>query len=705
MRVFLKPQPGPIAPSSADAQRGERPWTNGNGGAHDGGEASAFRELLTEFRNLTERYGQALLALGEARGEVAGLRSRVDLLEARLDFRLPGPAREGGVPWTPASTESAQPMERPPVMPPPAPFAERSRATREAAKRREPKRAAKRGAAKRARVQEAVGSATSRRRPTRARRPAVSSIAEALARADDPTISDLTGAREEAEALAALQAEAVASVEVAHQVQVEESTEDSVPGVATEPVMEAEPEAEAAEAELVTEAEPEGEAAAEEPSVAMEPMTIEPEPDWFADGDFAWLDVAEIERAAPPVAETEAAIAEPAAATTADEQAPSTQAEDAGGQIAVEMAIPEVAAELLDEGQGESDDQPVDGLNADTEEETDEEPDDGPDNGPDDEADDEPGWGASPAGAAAEAEAEIQAAFDEVPESGAAASPTESETQAGFDERPATAIALAASESEIQAAFGESPTAPERPTPAARSRGEEEEVAIIDIVTSPMADQPPAWSPALPPEPEVEPRAPALASPFGAVFSASDEVVAGEAEKSAEEIVESQDGGASELESASSWRPESQDSSRPSAPAVGLQLSDAELAQLAADEGWDPTEVDAIRTLIGRGTPEPEPRAELPGAEDLREAMAALDAIPIETGTTSAEHEADEEWWRQPAPPASQLGGSDAVRPTPRGVIPEPFPSPAAAPDPEWLRRRRGPAADAYRRIRRLFTG
>ena len=50
---------------------------------------SAFRELLTEFRNLTERYGQALLALGEARGEVASLRTRVDLLEARLDLRLP----------------------------------------------------------------------------------------------------------------------------------------------------------------------------------------------------------------------------------------------------------------------------------------------------------------------------------------------------------------------------------------------------------------------------------------------------------------------------------------------------------------------------------------------------------------------------------------------------------------------------------------
>ncbi len=58
-----------------------------NGGSH-GGELSAFRELLTEFRNLTERYGQALLALGESRGEVASLRGRVELLETRMELRL-----------------------------------------------------------------------------------------------------------------------------------------------------------------------------------------------------------------------------------------------------------------------------------------------------------------------------------------------------------------------------------------------------------------------------------------------------------------------------------------------------------------------------------------------------------------------------------------------------------------------------------------
>ena len=83
MRVFLQPRP---APQAVDEPR----RSNGHGNARDGdAEASPFRELLTEFRGLTERYGQALLALGEARGEVASLRSRVDVLEARMDLRLP----------------------------------------------------------------------------------------------------------------------------------------------------------------------------------------------------------------------------------------------------------------------------------------------------------------------------------------------------------------------------------------------------------------------------------------------------------------------------------------------------------------------------------------------------------------------------------------------------------------------------------------
>ncbi len=82
MRVFLRGAALVEAPQESGSN-----GSNGDGNGH--GELSPFRELLTEFRNLTERYGQALLALGESRGEVASLRGRVDLLEARLDQRLP----------------------------------------------------------------------------------------------------------------------------------------------------------------------------------------------------------------------------------------------------------------------------------------------------------------------------------------------------------------------------------------------------------------------------------------------------------------------------------------------------------------------------------------------------------------------------------------------------------------------------------------
>src|SRR3990170_4154264 len=101
MRVYLQPRPAPAPPEA------KRP--NGDG-RRDEPELSPFRELLTEFRGLTERYGQALLALGEARGEVATLRSRVDLLEARMDLRLPSSAPSPAASW--ASTPMPFPSER-----------------------------------------------------------------------------------------------------------------------------------------------------------------------------------------------------------------------------------------------------------------------------------------------------------------------------------------------------------------------------------------------------------------------------------------------------------------------------------------------------------------------------------------------------------------------------------------------------------------
>src|SRR5207237_7227079 len=119
MRVYLQGRPmEPIVgrpPESRHVGSAERPaGANGNGGEHGqpGFEASPFRELLTEFRNLTERYGQALLALGEARGEVASLRTRVELLEARVDLRLSSPPL---VQWSPPQPEPSPEVSEAPV--------------------------------------------------------------------------------------------------------------------------------------------------------------------------------------------------------------------------------------------------------------------------------------------------------------------------------------------------------------------------------------------------------------------------------------------------------------------------------------------------------------------------------------------------------------------------------------------------------------
>src|SRR5437667_402112 len=119
--IVGRPLPGRSEPN-------ERPTgTNGNGGEHGqpGFEASPFRELLTEFRNLTERYGQALLALGESRGEVASLRTRVELIEARVDLRLPSapPLVQWSPPQQPIPQEPEALRDRV-VEPVPEPMAE-----------------------------------------------------------------------------------------------------------------------------------------------------------------------------------------------------------------------------------------------------------------------------------------------------------------------------------------------------------------------------------------------------------------------------------------------------------------------------------------------------------------------------------------------------------------------------------------------------
>ena len=380
MRVFLQPRPGKPSPLSADREEPRR--SNGNGGHVESGEGSPFREILTEFRSLTERYGQALLALGEARGEVAALRSRVELLEARLDLRLPGPRTSSTVAWE--MPEYSPPPPPMPEVPDGSEFAEASVADAPAADA--PAADASTAAAETEATAEAIGPSpfdeppspisapdeappdrgSSRRRRVLRSHSAIAGIAEALERAQDPTLADLPGAREAAEALAALQREVEARTETIEPTPVVEEPPmrpdvEAAMTAAPEPEPEPEPEPTVAAAEVafvepaaatsaqelvveeprveehaaeeprveeqVVEERAVEERAAEEPSPAVfaedaaetglepepvegvgepEPASARPEatatspytteivePDWFADGDFTWLETAE----------------------------------------------------------------------------------------------------------------------------------------------------------------------------------------------------------------------------------------------------------------------------------------------------------------------------------------------------------------------------------------------------------------------------
>jgi len=237
MRVHLKARPEPIATAP------QPPKANGNGGSNGGSEASAFRELLTEFRNLTERYGQALLALGEARGEVAGLRSRVELLESRLDLRLPTPDQSAPVAWSPSEVSAPAAPDEADVA---QPLAD---ATTDAGE--PPTRPAPQDAPPSPR------SGGAKRRKGRSRRAAVEGIAEALARAEDPSPAELPQPEEEAQ-----------------------EEEAPTAAIAAEPTPEVEP-------------------PSPPPTPAGSPYSTDVvEPDWFADGDFAWLDAADLSQPA-----------------------------------------------------------------------------------------------------------------------------------------------------------------------------------------------------------------------------------------------------------------------------------------------------------------------------------------------------------------------------------------------------------------------
>jgi hypothetical protein len=592
MRVFLKGQAGPIATTAA---REEPPRTNGNGGTHGStAEASAFRELLTEFRNLTERYGQALLALGEARGEVAGLRSRVDLLEARLDVRMPPSYDEAPLAWEPRSAATVAP-EPPPAAAPPLP-ADRIRKAKP--------------------TRRAVPS-----RKTRSNRDAVAGFAAALERAQDPNPAHLAEASEtveveveagaETEAVAPPVVEAIEVEDVSVEAVPEESQARDAPVATPEAVDEEVAAAEAPPAEEVVAEEVVAEASPAEVASEAEPptySTVVVEPDWFADGDFAWLDAADI---GPP------GDAEPGAVSAeAAEAPPDVEAK----------ALPAVEAEPVPEAVGEPEAQDLQ-----------EAPEATPDIEPTAEPEPDPA-------------AQLQAAFE--PEVDFEPwQPPEPVGMVPMAPEPIAPRVTAEPMTEDEAA--RAPEPPTMSTAVAVEDLEEEEVMWLGGEPEPTA--------IVRDEPDPAPRA--QVDPWPRV-----------------------------------------DTVRPP-----LAMTEDELARLALDEGWDDSEVSAIRAMI---SPPPHPAVDLPGAAELHEAMAALDAVPVRPDTP---FDASRQWAKPASdgdePPTYDDWGFE-TEPTTR---PTPPPSPAARDvtsalrqtvnDPGWLGRRTGTAASAYRRLRRFFPG
>lgn len=125
---------------------------------------------------------------------------------------------------------------------------------------------------------------------------------------------------------------------------------------------------------------------------------------------------------------------------------------------------------------------------------------------------------------------------------------------------------------------------------------------------------------------------------------------------------------AADLEvAAEGWRSPGAASSTSAGSAPTLELSDAELTQLAEDEGWDVDEVEAIRRLLGRQS----------------------DAAPEPAGAPEVASAPDDVITRRPS-------------------VPEPWsPDPSKAEHDEELSEEgpSGAAAEAYRRLRKLFPG
>jgi hypothetical protein len=273
MRVRLKAEPA-AAQSPAAVERPVEAAAHG-----PAPEITPFRELLTEFRSLTERYGQALLALGEARGEVAGLRSRVDMLEARVDLRLPSSAPPISSTWS--STPWPVPTER--VVQRPATAADAARVDAPPAETAEAEPSPSHD--------DETGS---HRRRGRAARRATERFADALARAEDPSPPELPGAEETAAALAALRQDLPPDVARAGETDIDADAEASLPRElpSAEQVLVADEDTTESEAAVLL-----------EPAHAAEPSASEAEPARPAEPEDEPV-VAAIEPASPDTTST-----------------------------------------------------------------------------------------------------------------------------------------------------------------------------------------------------------------------------------------------------------------------------------------------------------------------------------------------------------------------------------------------------------------
>jgi hypothetical protein len=292
-----------------------------------------------------------------------------------------------------------------------------------------------------------------------------------------------------------------------------------------------------------------------------------------------------------------------------------------------------------------------------------------------------------------EARAAIQDAFSE--SAGPEPIPSEPEPMApeptaeAPDEDAAEASAEAIQEAFTEAAEPE-PMAPEPPAEAPDEEAAEAPAEAIQdafseaaaIASEPLPDTAPELAVEFTEE-WAEPAAPAAAPeptpPVEVAESAAAEPMPGHGGQPGEEELMwlGDEFEAAGLEvAAQGWR--SADApARPTDTPV-LELSDAELSQLAADEGWDAAEVEAIRSLLGR----PNPTASTP----LVPQPAAVEPEPPPAA---------------PEPPAPVPTGEDAA---PSAAAPRRH-SMSSMNDPQWLKGRRGPAATAYRRLRRLFPG